>query len=354
MDTDNKPQVDNNENMNFQDIEIQKATQQEVKQRSKALIGALIIVLLLLAGFAVAGFLFIKQGPDTVQGQADATEVRISGTMPGRVEELYVKEGQYVHAGDTLVRIHSELVDAKLAQAQAAEQAAAATSRTVDAGARPQTIESAHDIYKQAQAASSITKKTYDRMNSLADQGVVSQQKRDEAKAAYDAAVAAEAAAKSQWELAKAGARDSEKAAANAMVNVAKGGIKEVNAVLKDRYLIAPCDGEVTIIYPHVSELIAMGAPVMTIQTDDHWAVFNVRENLLKDIKLGSKIKVKIPALDKETEMEVFYIRDMGSYANWQATKSTGDYDARTFTVKARSKKHIDNFRPGMSVILVQ
>ena len=138
------------------------------------------------------------------------------------------------------------------------------------------------------------------------------------------------------------------------MVNVAKGSVKEVNALLEDQYLTAPCDGEITVIYPHVSELVATGAPIMSLQKDDHWVVFNVRETLLKDIKMGSVLKVKIPALDKEAEVKVFYIRDLGTYANWQATKSTGDYDARTFQVKARPEKKIEDLRPGMSVILEQ
>ncbi|MDE5796381.1 MAG: HlyD family secretion protein, partial [Muribaculaceae bacterium] len=91
--------------------------------------------------------------------------------------------------------------------------------------------------------------------------------------------------------------------------------------------------------------------PFMTINKDDHWAVFNMRENMLKDLRNGSKIKVHIPALDVHTTMTVYYIRDLGTYANWQATKSTGDYDARTFQIKARPEQRIDGFRPGMSVI---
>ncbi len=191
-------------------------------------------------------------------------------------------------------------------------------------------------------------------MQNLFTKGVVSEQKRDEAKAAYDAAVAGEAAAKSQYELAKSGAQKEDKQAAKAMLEAAKGSVNEVNAILEDQYLVAPCDGEITEVYPHVSELIATGAPIMSLQKDDHWVVFNVRETLLKDIKLGSKIRIRIPALDIETDAKVFYIRDLGTYANWQATKATGDFDARTFQVKARPEKKIENLRPGMSVILEQ
>ncbi|MDE6272553.1 MAG: HlyD family efflux transporter periplasmic adaptor subunit [Muribaculaceae bacterium] len=326
--------------------------QEKATPKDKLLILTLIVIIIVIAAMAVAGFLFIKQAPDTIQGQGDATEVRVSGKLPGRVVEIYVEEGRHVKTGDTLVHIHSSLADARLAQAQAMEQAAEAANKKVDAGTRSQIIASAKDLWAQAQAASGITEKTYRRLDNLFKEGVVSEQKRDEAKAAYEAAKAAENAAKSQYELALAGPQAEDKQASQAMVNVAKGGIKEVDALLEDTYLIAPCDGEVTVIYPNVSELVATGAPIMTIQKDDHWAVFNVRETSLKDITLGSTLKVYIPALDVTTDVKVFYIKDLGTYANWQATKSTGDFDARTFQIKARPEKPIANFRPGMSVIL--
>lgn len=326
--------------------------QENATPKDKLLILTLIVIIIVIAAMAVAGFLFIKQEPDTIQGQGEATEIRVSGKLPGRIVEIYVEEGQHVKTGDTLVHIHSSLADAKLAQAEAMEQAAAAANRKVDAGTRSQIVASAKDLWAQAQAASGITEKTYRRLDNLFKEGVVSEQKRDEAKAAYEAAKAAESAAKSQYELALAGPQAEDKQASQAMVNVAKGSIKEVDALLEDTYLLAPCDGEVTVIFPNVSELVATGAPIMSIQKDDHWAVFNVRETSLKDITLGSTLKVYIPALDVTEDLKVFYIKDLGTYANWQATKSTGDFDARTFQIKARPEKPLANFRPGMSVIL--
>lgn len=337
--------------MNQTNIPFGAQDPEEVSKKDRALIFTIVIILLIIAALAVIGFLFIKPVPDTVQGQGEATELRISGKLPGRVDKIYVEEGQQVRAGDTLVHIVSTIVDAQHSQAEAMEKVAQATNAKVDAGARPQVIQSAEDVWRQAQAASTIAKKTYDRMESLYAKGVVSAQKRDEAKAAYEMAKSGEAAAKSQYELAKSGAQYEDKEASSAMVTAAKANIDQVNALLEDQYLVAPYDGEITVIYPHESELVATGAPIMTLQTKDHWAVFNVRETLLKDIKVGSKLKVKIPALDKDTVMEVFYIKDLGTYANWQATKATGDYDARTFQIKARPAKAIENFRPGMSVL---
>lgn len=322
-----------------------------VSGKDRMLILTIVVVLLVLAALAIFGFLAIKQGPDTVQGQADATEIRISGKLPGRIKEIYVEEGQRVHAGDTLVHIISSLADAQFDQAEAMEDAAKAADAKVDAGTRVQVVNAAEDMWKQAQAATGIAKKTYDRMEALFAKGVITAQKRDEAKAAFEMTKAAEEAAKSSYDLARSGPQREDKQASSAMVRVARSGVSKVNALLEDQYLTAPFDGEITVIYPNVSELVATGAPIMTLQKDDHWAVFNVRETLLKDIEVGSKLKVHIPALDKDTVMDVFYIKDLGTYANWQATKATGDYDARTFQIKARPEKPIHNFRPGMSVL---
>lgn len=312
------------------------------------------LIVVAVAILAVIGFFFINPEPETIQGQADATEIRISGKLPGRVEAIYVKEGDYVHAGDTLIYIKSSLAEAKLAQATAMQDVAQATNRKVDAGTRSQLIKSALGLYQQAQAASTIARKTSQRMENLFKEGVISEQKRDEAKAAYEAAKAAEEAAKGQYELALSGAQAEDKQASEAMVKAAHGGVNEVNAMLEDQYLIAPYDGLIVEIYPNESELVALGAPLMSLQKNDMQAVFNLRENMLKNIKLGGKVKVKIPALDQEVEMEVFRIKDLGSYANWQSTKATGSYDARTFQVKMRPMKAIKDFRPGMSVLLME
>lgn len=330
---------------------LQCLEQEAVAKRDRGIVLSVIIVSLIMAALAVCGFLFIKPEPDVIQGQGEATQIRIAGKLPGRITEFYVREGDMVHKGDTLVHIHSSLVDAKKSQAQAMQDVAAAGDRKAAAGTREQIINSAFDLWQQAMAARDIAQKTYNRMESLYDKGVISAQKRDEAKAAYDATVAGANAAKSQYDLAKSGAQKEDKQATAAMVKAAAGSVSEVDALLEDQYLLAPCDGQITVIYPEVSELIATGAPIMSLQTSDRHAIFNVRETMLKEIKTGSRIKVRIPALDKEAIMEVYYIKDMGAYASWQATKATGDYDARTFEVKARPLEPIDNFLPGMSVL---
>ena len=323
------------------------------KRESRTIMAAVLAVVVATAVLAIIGFCFLNEPDEIIEGQADATSVRVSGKLPGRVAELYVKEGDMVKAGDTLVHIHSSLAEAKLMQAEAMQTAASAQNRKVDAGTRSQIITAAREMVAQAQAAVTITKKTYDRMEALYKQDVVSEQKRDEAKAAYDAAVAAKQAAESQLSLAVSGAQKEDKESAAAMVNVAKGGVLEVESLLEDQYLTAPCDGQIDQVYPEVGELVSLGAPIMSLlKISDKGVVFNVRETLLNDMRLGDTITVMIPALDKkETKARIYYVRDLGSYATWRATKSTGDWDSRTFEVKATPLDTIPALRPGMTVI---
>lgn len=323
------------------------------RRETRILMISLLGVMIAVAALAIIGFCFLKQPADIIEGQAEATSVRISGKLPGRVADIYVKEGDMVRAGDTLVHIYSSLAEAKLMQAREMKNVAQAGEQKVDAGTRIQIIQTAEGLLAQATAARNIAQKTYERMENLYKENVVSAQKRDEAKAAFEAAKAAEQSARSQLSLAKAGAQREDKEAAQAMVGVAQGGIAEVESLLEDQYLVAPCDGQIDQIYPEVGELVSLGAPIMNLlKIDDKWVTFNVREDYLNQLKLGTKIKVMIPALDKkETDMEVYYVRDMGSYATWRATKATGEWDSRTFEVKARPFDTIADLRPGMTVV---
>lgn len=325
-----------------------------VRKRDRALLAAIGVFALAMAMIAVMGLVLIKPPKPTTQGQADCDAVRVSGKLPGRVERIYVQEGQMVHRGDTLAKVYSSTADAKLYQAQQMANAASSQTQKVDRGTRDEIKQSAYNVWQQAIAAQTIAQKTYQRMQTLFEQGVVTEQKRDEAKAAADAAAAQVKAAKSQYDMAVNGAQREDKAASQSVANAARGTVMEVKSLLEDQYLIAPCDGEVTQIYPQEGELVAMGAPVMSLaKMDDMWVSFSVREEMLKDLPMGKVISVDIPALDlKDVKMKIFYVHDMGTYAIWQATKAYGQYDSKTFEVKARPEAPIANFRPGMSVIL--
>lgn len=312
---------------------------------------ALIVIILLIA---IIGYFVSKPKPLMIQGEAEASEYRVSGKVPGRIEELYVKEGQMVHKGDTVALIDSPEVRAKLAQANAIKAAASSQSRKAQNGARKEQIAGAYELYQQALVQEDVMKKSFDRIQKLYDQKVIAAQKYDEVKAKYDASVAQTKAAKSQYDMAVNGAREEDKAAAKALVDQADGALMEVESYLSELYLTAPADGIISALFPKVGELVGQGAPVASVtDLNDVWFTFNVREDYLHGMKQGDKITVIFPALDgKEVPATINYVAVRESYATWKATKETGMYDAKTFEVRAVPDVTVDGIRPGMSAIV--
>lgn len=302
---------------------------------------------------AVIGTLVFKSEPEIIQGYVEVSEYRVSSKVPGRVLELRVKEGDYVNVGDTLAIIDAPDVKAKLTQAESAESAASAMDQMANNGARREQINGAYALLQQAKAGLEIAQKSYNRVQRLYDEGVMSAQKRDEAFANYKAIEAQVKAAQSQYDMAVNGARREEKMAAAAQVNRAKGAVQEVNSYISETMQTAQKAGEVSDVYPKEGELIGTGSPIMSVSLlDDMWGTFNVREDQLDGMRIGSVITAYAPAFKKDIKMKVYYIKDQGSYATWKATKANGQYDLKTFEVKARPVTKVEGLRPGMSLVL--
>ena len=325
-----------------------------MKENNKTLFAGLAAVLAAVGIVALVGLFAIHPQKETIIGEADATEYRISNMVPGHIDQLYVAEGDYVRAGDTLAHIGSRQVDAKMMQAKAARSAASAQSRKAKGGARQQQIQMAYQVWQKAKAAEEVYKKSYDRVKGLYEKGVVSAQQYDEVDAKYKAAQADCAAAEQQYLMAKEGAQSEDIAAASALVNQAGGAVAEVQSYLDDSYIIAPCDGEVVEVYAKIGDLVGTGAPLASIiDMSDNWFNFSIREDMLKNIKVGQTVNVRIPALGDQTyPCTVRNVKVMASYATWRATKTLGQYDVKSFDVKVVPQQDIEGLRPGMTVLM--
>ena len=295
-----------------------------------AIIGFVAVVIIV----ALIGYLALDRDPDVIQGQVEVSEYRVSSKVPGRILELRVKEGDYVKAGDTLAIIDAPEVRAKMEQAQSAQSAAAALELKAQNGARKEQIQGAYSVLQQAKAGFEIAEKSYNRIQRLYDEGVMSAQKRDEVYANYKAMEAQMKAAQSQYDMAVNGARMEDKLAAAAQVGRAKGAVNEVTSYIHETVQIAQKEGEVSDVYPKVGELVGTGSPIMSIaMMDDMWGTFNVREDQLDGMQVGSEFTVFVPAFNKDVKMKVYFMKDQGSYAVWKATKANGQYDLKTFSV---------------------
>ena len=272
--------------------------------KKKNIIGLLVTIAVFAVVLVLSIYFFSNREPVYLQGQVEAKQINVAPKVPGRVKAIYKQEGDQVHKGDLLLELESTELDAKLSQAEAARLAAQAQSDKAQRGARSEQI--------QAEAA------------------------------------------KSQYEMAKNGARVEDKTAAQALVAQAQGVITEVNAYKDGAKVFAPADAEIQTIIPNEGEIVNAGYPVMNlIDSSDEWVVFNIREDKMADFKIGTKFKGIVPALgNQEIEMEVKHIAVQADFATWTATKSKGDFDKKTFAIKAYPTQKVKDLRPGMSVLV--
>ncbi|MBO5740546.1 MAG: efflux RND transporter periplasmic adaptor subunit [Bacteroidaceae bacterium] len=323
-----------------------------MKVNNHLLSRAFVIGLVAIVGISLIGILTMSRNHVVLQGQIEATEIRISGKLPGRVDTFLVIEGQAVRRGDTLVGISSPEAWAKLQQAHAMENVAKYQNEKIDEGTRLQIIRTAEELWNKSKTDLQLAETTYKRIRALYQDSVVSAQRYDEAEALYKVAKAAERASHQQYLLAKAGAQKQDKESARAMVDVAQGSVDEVQSVLRDAWLTAPMDGEIATLYVKRCELVGTGTPIMNLVVlEDCHLVLNVREDYLPYFEMGQAFVGKVPALkDKEVVFKVNYISPLGSFATWESSGMGDSYDMRTFEIHALPMERVDGLRPGMSV----
>ena len=322
--------------------------------KTKILLISFIVILLTILTLSILGILLMKDKEIVLQGQIEAEEYNISGLLPGRIDKIYVKKGEMVNKGDTLVHIVSQEVIAEYEAQKALENAASLQSDKIDAGSRKELISITKELWDGTKADLKLAKTTYNRIKALYEDNIVSKQRLDEAEAIYKSALAAERAAYYQYQIASEGAQEQDKESARAMAVAAQNNSEVVKALLNDAKLTAPISGEVATISLNEGELTSIGTSIMTIlDIDNPYLVLNVREDLLPHFKMGETILCYIPALGlKEVPFIINHISPLGSFATWKATKETGGYDLRTFEIQAVPTTKVYGLRPGMSGLI--
>ena len=291
--------------------------------------------------------------PVPLQGMVDARTISVSAKVPGRLAELKVREGDVLKAGDTVAVIAIPEIEAKLAQVKAQERAAQAREDLANTGARVQEKDAARADWERAKAALALASKTHERVDALYREGLIPAQRHDEATAQLAAARKVTEAAAAKLSAVDEGARVEDKAAAKALVDQARGGVSEVSSLASESIVKAPAAGEVTRIVMEEGEVAPAGFPlVLVTDLSDKWVVFNIREDELPGVEVGTVLKGFIPAVNRTVELKVTWINPRGEYAVWRATRQSTGYDLRTFEVRARPAEELPALRPGMTVVV--
>ena len=322
------------------------------KQVQNAIVGVIIIGVIL----GVTIWFMRSPGENFLQGQVDATQINVASKIPGRIDDIFVREGDKVTKGQVLLQIGTPEIDAKLFQAESMKNAAQAMDDIANVGAREEEKQAVYNMWQQAKAAADFAEKTYKRVENLYNEKVIPAQQKAAAYTKYIAAQEAEKAAHASYRMVEKGARKQDKQAALALVHQAQGAVDEVQILKREGAVKAPQNGEIATIMPNKGEIVNSGyAVVNLVDLDDVWVFFNVREDLMPHFKMNQKFHATIPALGNQSvELEVRYIAPQGDYATWSATKTKGDFDMITFLIKAYPTTKVDGLRPGMSALVVE
>ena len=316
----------------------------------KSIVSIVVVAILVLVS------LWLLNEPKEVvfQGRIEAKEIYLSAKIPSRLKTTEVKEGASVKKGQLLATLESPEIDAKEKQALAARDAANAQKNKANNGARAEEINAYKSVYEKATVGSDLMIKSYNRIENLYKDGVVSEQKRDEVLAKKNAALKDKDAAYNQYQIALKGARKEDIAAANALVKRAEGALDELESYKSERFISSPINAEVLKFLPEEGELIGAGYPVVhLVDLTNSYAIVNVKETSLFNFKKGSEFTATVPALqNKVITFKIYAVAALGDYATWNATKSIGDFDIRTFEIKASPVNPEIELRPGMSILI--
>ena len=326
------------------------------KKSTSSATGAPSIIVGIVAAVVVGLSLFylLRPEPLLVQGEADATRLDIAARVDGRVKEIPVERGKNVPAGAVLVRIDNPETVAKLEQMRAAMVVAAAQLANVLVGTRVETIAARKAELERAQAALVLAQKTFDRTHTLTEQGNSPQARLDQMTDSLHESERAVDQAKSAYDQAVNGYTKEERAIAKANVEKANADIQSVQSILDQLVVYAPVASQVYQRNVEPGEYVSPGVPLITlIDLADVWIHFDLREDLVKGLKVGDRFDVHIPALDdRRVTVEVKLIATKGEYASWRATRASGDFDLRTFSIRAYPVQPVPELRPGMSAYL--
>ena len=322
-----------------------------MKHKSIVILSIILVVVVAII-WAVACYVSRENAP-VIQGVVECRSYRVSSKLAGRIDSLFVREGDYVRKGQLLYTISTPELDAKLSQVAALEAAAEAMNREVERGARKEQIVAVRNLYEKAVVGRDLAQKSYVRVKNLYEKGVVPRQQYDEALANYEAMVATANSAKAEYDLVVEGATSEQREAVAAKVREAQAAVREVDSYLSDARVYAPISGHVSSIVSEPGELISSGYPVVTLlDLEELWVTFNIRESDMHALKLGDTFKGYIPALDVSVDLEVYYISAEADFATWSATRARGGFDIRTFEVRARPLNDDSGLLPGMSVVI--
>lgn len=229
----------------------------------------------------------------TASGYVEATDVRLSAKVAGRVESVAVAEGDAVKAGAVVAKIETVDLELALRQARAEREVAAAELRLREKGAREEDIREMEAQLRSAESELAGAQHDYDRLQALLDRGSGTTKSRDDAKTRRDTLSARADALEQSLARLRAGFRSEEKDASRARLASVDARIAQLEQQVSDATVVSPVDGVVTEKLAEPGELLPQGGPIAVVTNlADAWLNVYISEPDLPRVKLGMAARV--------------------------------------------------------------
>jgi HlyD family secretion protein len=309
--------------------------------------GRLVTTALLLCGFACR-----RGGSGAVEGTGtlEVVEVDVAPMTPARVLRVWREEGDTVRSGDTLVSLTQSTAQAEIDARRAGLAAAEAQLRDLLAGARPAEIARAEADLRAAEAEAARTAQDLARVNALAESGNVSGQQLDAARTAAALAAARRDATRDALRLLREGSRPQRIAAARAEVQNARAALAAALQTASDLVLLAPVSGIVMLRNAEPGEVLAAGAPAMTIgELERPYVRIYVNQLALPHVRLGARADGVLDGLSTRFPGEVVAINNKAEFTPRVALTEDERADL-LFGVKVAFRDTTGTLKPGLPI----
>ncbi|HTO59923.1 MAG TPA: HlyD family efflux transporter periplasmic adaptor subunit [Bradyrhizobium sp.] len=316
--------------------------------------GRIVIVLAVVVAAGAASYLLLRSRQAApLVGVVRATEIQVAPEVGGQLAAIKVRKGARVHAGDVVAELSALELTASVGQARAALAQAVASRDHVYAGIRQEQIDALAAEIAKAKAKLEYAEVQLRRTSELARGDNAPQQALDQAQNDVASARSNVAEAEANHAAAKAGPTREELAIADAQVAAAAAALGVLERRLDKTMLRAPSDGVVTVIVAQIGENVSAGQPVVAIEkSGEQWLSFNVREDFLHGLTVGSRVGVLSQDAPAPTPAVVTEVLPLGAFATWQAERAVGDHDRNTLRLRIDPKGDRTKFEPGMTVWL--
>jgi HlyD family secretion protein len=316
-----------------------------------------VVVLVLAVAIAAGLWLWLRDDDGdreaiVASGTVEATDAQLGFRAGGRIASVGPREGDDVAAGEKLAVLDRQEAEARREQAAAAMAAAEARLAELEGGFRSEEVAAAAAAESGFRERLAAAERDLARARLLFEGGAISREEFDRSETAREVAATQLVQAEQQALLLRRGPSREQIDAARSRVEEARAALAAAGATFADRTIEAPFAGVVTVRHREPGEVVAPGAPVVTLlDRGDRWVRIYLPEDRIGAVRLGGPAEIASDTYpDRRYPGEVFFIASEAEFT----PKNVQTLEERVRLVYAVKVRVLDDpdheLKPGLPV----